>query len=387
MSSNNLERDILSQVLSIMSLGAMVIFLLASLRIVLEGFELKFGLMWTVALGILALKNFGGRLSGHSIVSILFAFFTTMGFIALSTDGLASIGSIFLFLGLSTGAVVLGPREFLLLILIQLSFFLFITALVSKGLIVPLPDTGTQYLLSSRTWLFHGVVIAIGGAISFYGSNILGRWYRDNLMDAKNTLYNAISVLSLARDTETGEHVDRVSKYIEILYDALDAKISEKITFTKDDISKACRLHDVGKIGISDAMLKKPGRLTKSEFQSMQRHCEIGADIISSIANSREIIDPVLRIAERIAIAHHENWDGSGYPFGLVGEDIPIEARIMAIADVYDALRSKRPYKEAYSHEEALKIMAEEQHKFDPKLYQIFLENADKFDQTFSEIN
>jgi HD-GYP domain-containing protein (c-di-GMP phosphodiesterase class II) len=118
----------------------------------------------------------------------------------------------------------------------------------------------------------------------------------------------------------------------------------------------------------------------------MQRHCEIGAEIIASIARYGAG-DPVLQIAQRIALSHHENWDGSGYPLGQAKEQIPLEARIMTVADVYDALRSKRPYKEAFTHRKALAIMASEKYKFDPTIYQIFLDNEKTFDRIFLGLN
>ena len=164
----------------------------------------------------------------------------------------------------------------------------------------------------------------------------------------RTIFYHAISILSLARDTETGEHIDRVSEYARILYEAVQANSDYNLTFARDDIVKAACLHDVGKIAISDAILKKPGKLTEEEFKEIERHCEIDADIIATISKKGKISDPVLPIAENIARSHHENWNGSGYPNGLVATQIPLEARIMAVADVFDALRSKRPYKKPF---------------------------------------
>ena len=382
----NLERDILDRVLNVLSLGALTILILSSSRIWFEGFEPKLGLIWIIALGILGLKYFGQKLSAKSIGYVLFVFFSIMGFIALTNDGLASIGSIFLFLGLSTSSVVLGERKLFLLVGLQFVIFLILVALINQGILVPLPEEGAAYLLSPRTWVFHGIVIAVGSIISFYGSSILGGWYRDSMVAAEDNLYNAIAILSLARDTETGEHIERVSRYSTILYEAFQIKSGIEDKFSKEDLGKAVRLHDIGKIAISDAILKKPGKLTKPEFQEMKRHCEIGADIIASIVKNSKVEDPVLVLAEQIAVAHHENWDGSGYPNGLTGKEIPLAARIMAIADVYDALRSRRPYKPPYTHEEALNIMDDEKYKFDPALYALFISKSGLLAQTFGEI-
>ncbi len=134
----------------------------------------------------------------------------------------------------------------------------------------------------------------------------------------------------------------------------------------------AARLHDVGKIGIPDAILRKPGPLTAEEWAVMQRHTEIGEAILSQSHSSRE-----LKMATEIAGGHHEHWDGSGYPRGLAGESIPIAARITQIADVYDALRSCRPYKTRMSHEEAFSIILNGDDRtrpehFDPRLLEVF---------------
>jgi len=139
------------------------------------------------------------------------------------------------------------------------------------------------------------------------------------------------------------------------------------------------QLHDVGKIAISDSILKKPGRLTQQEFDSMKKHVEFGIGIIERIESEASGTD-FLRYAKIFAEAHHEKWDGSGYPNGLAGNKIPLPGRLMAIADVYDALTSTRPYKEAFSHEEATRIIRKGRGKhFDPVLVDAFELVADKF--------
>jgi len=128
-------------------------------------------------------------------------------------------------------------------------------------------------------------------------------------------------------------------------------------------------MHDVGKIGIPDAVLRKPGKLDADEWAVMRQHVSIGAKIIGEHPSG------LLRMAQRIALTHHEKWDGSGYPNGLAGEDIPIEGRIVAIADVFDALTSERPYKQAWPVEEAVAFLREQsgQH-FDPDLVELFIQ-------------
>lgn len=171
------------------------------------------------------------------------------------------------------------------------------------------------------------------------------------------------------RDDETGYHVLRISKYCEVLSRA--AGLSEEETWL---LSKASPLHDIGKIGIPDSILLKPGRLTPEEFEVMKKHAEIGGHILKN-ANSR-----VLQVAETVANSHHEKWDGSGYPRGLAGEEIPLMGRITAVADVFDALTMKRCYKPAFTLEASVNIITEGRGKhFDPRMVDIFLERLPEF--------
>lgn len=166
------------------------------------------------------------------------------------------------------------------------------------------------------------------------------------------------------KDNETGLHVVRMSHYARILA----IKLGLPSTFC-DLIFNAAPMHDIGKIGTPDAVLKKPGKLDAEEWRIMQQHAAIGAEIIG------EHSDPLLQMARRIALTHHEKWDGSGYPNGLVGEDIPLEGRITAIADVFDALTSQRPYKQAWTIEATMELFDNQTGKhFDPKLVEMFKE-------------
>ncbi|PZP92445.1 MAG: two-component system response regulator [Variovorax paradoxus] len=165
------------------------------------------------------------------------------------------------------------------------------------------------------------------------------------------------------KDNETGQHVLRMSHYAQALALALgfDPRDAE-------DLLHAAPMHDVGKIGIPDHILRKPGQLTPDEWAVMRSHATIGADIIGQHDSG------VLHIAAKIALSHHEKWDGSGYPGGQAGEAIPLEARIVAIADVFDALTSVRPYKAAWSVEDAVALLEREAGKqFDPALVPVFV--------------
>jgi putative two-component system response regulator len=170
-------------------------------------------------------------------------------------------------------------------------------------------------------------------------------------------------------DEETGAHLHRIAEYAAILAQALGLEAR-----TVEEIRLAAPMHDVGKIGIADAILRKPGKLTDEEFDLIKEHTTIGAIILegSQIA--------LLNLAREIALHHHEKWNGSGYPLGLRGEDIPLCARIVAICDVYDALVSDRIYRPALSEDKALAIMKQGRGThFDPWILDIFLEQIHQF--------
>ena len=187
------------------------------------------------------------------------------------------------------------------------------------------------------------------------------------------------------RDDDTGQHVLRVGRYVRI--------IGEELGFPShvlDVLEPAAQLHDVGKIGIPDSILLKPGKLTPEEFEIIQRHCGFGKQIVEPMLGSEAAVlrnhaelgarimgvgrSPVLEIAKRIAMTHHERWDGTGYPLSLAGEDIPIEGRITAVADVFDALSSKRPYKPAFPLDKCFAIIEQGRSThFDPRVLDAFL--------------
>lgn len=171
------------------------------------------------------------------------------------------------------------------------------------------------------------------------------------------------------RDNETGAHIRRIGLYSGVLAEALGWPVHRV-----DDIRIAATMHDVGKIGVPDTILLKPGKLTPAEFEVIKTHTEIGAGIL----DGSDI--PLLQMAHEIALSHHERWDGSGYPRGLAGEAIPESARIVAIADVYDALIHERVYKPAVSEAETLALMTAERGKhFEPRIFDCFLRVVDRF--------
>ena len=222
----------------------------------------------------------------------------------------------------------------------------------------------------------------------------------------KNSIVSVLATMVESRDKYTGKHIERTTKYIKILLEAMlergvyaneislwniDDAVSPahlpaagNTPITKDAINleyiiASARLHDIGKITITDLILNKPGRLTPEEFELMKTHADKGEKIIDTII-SESGNEAFLENAKLFAGYHHERWDGTGYPHGLKGADIPLQGRIMAVVDVYDALISDRSYKSTFTHEKAVEIIKESRGThFDPKIVDVFLEVSDLF--------
>jgi putative two-component system response regulator len=205
-----------------------------------------------------------------------------------------------------------------------------------------------------------------------------------SVVKLQNKLLTAMAELVEGRDTTTGNHVTNTRHYLGILLSAvIEAGIEaeQSSEWDVDLVIQSCQLHDVGKIAISDSILKKPGKLTPEEFEEMKRHVLFGVGFIEKLEDGEDDV-LFLQYAKTLIAFHHERWDGSGYPYGLAGKEIPLLGRIMAIADVYDALTSERPYKKAFCHEEAAKIIVEGKGThFDPWLVDLFEQVAESFRQ------
>jgi putative two-component system response regulator len=185
------------------------------------------------------------------------------------------------------------------------------------------------------------------------------------------------------RDKITGKHIARTQRYLEILVNELirtNTYTDEIVSWDMNLLIPSAQLHDVGKNFVPDSILNKPGRLTDEEFELIKHHCADGERIIDEIISQAQANDGFLIHAKRFAGYHHERWNGGGYPHGLSGEDIPLEGRIMAIADVYDALVSERSYKKPFTHEKTVEIITNDSgRRFDPKIVQAFINVADEF--------
>ncbi len=199
-------------------------------------------------------------------------------------------------------------------------------------------------------------------------------------LESHEELIFAMAKLAEYRSPETGFHLERVMYYSRIIgrdlvenFPELELSAAEA-----EEISRLSPLHDIGKVAISDSILNKPGKFTEEEFELMKTHTSAGGNLIKEIYE--KIGSPYLRFAYEIVMYHHEKWDGTGYPEGLSGNEIPLSARIVALADVYDAISCKRCYKEARPHHEVKKIIESEKEKhFDPRVVEAFLRQEDAF--------
>lgn len=192
----------------------------------------------------------------------------------------------------------------------------------------------------------------------------------------------AMSKLAESRDPETGEHLERMREYCKILSEQLCRMPKYRSVIDRDfvdNIYAASPLHDIGKVGIEDSVLLKPGKLSNDEWELMKRHSTIGAETLREV-DRQHPGNAFIHTGIEIAESHHEKWDGSGYPFGLSGEAIPLVARILALGDVYDALTSKRCYKEAFNHDKSRDIIAEGSGThFDADVVLAFFETENEF--------
>lgn len=266
-----------------------------------------------------------------------------------------------------------------------------ISGILLSGGIMPLRTDPLIYQELS-VWLirlFMFVIASLWTSIMFEYLNNRSQLYRNQI----NELYqihqatvHALVDLTELRDSEvTGRHLNRLSYYAELLADELG--IDPEL---KENIIKTIALHDIGKVAVPDHILNKPGALNQYEWEVMKKHPTQGAGILNAITHQVEITNPAvinyMKVAQEIAYSHHEKYDGSGYPQGLKGKEIPLSARIAALCDVYDSLRSQRPYKKPYSHQVTTKIiLAERGAHFDPEIVDAFITVAHQFADIWEE--
>jgi putative two-component system response regulator len=200
--------------------------------------------------------------------------------------------------------------------------------------------------------------------------------------DAQQATIFALAKLAEQRDDDTGAHLERVREYCNILAKQLaqGSPFADQISDVFIDcIQHSSPLHDIGKVAIPDSILLKPGKLTAEEFEIMKSHTVIGAENMQTVYN-KYADNPFIGMGIEIALYHHERWDGRGYPDGLIGKNIPLSARIMAVADCYDALRSDRCYRKGFEHDKVKEMLLEENGThFDPEVIKAFLATEERF--------
>lgn len=205
------------------------------------------------------------------------------------------------------------------------------------------------------------------------------------LQNTQDSILDILASVTAWRDSGTGGHITRTTSYVQLIVRCLQRKGNPNYLISPsygESIIKTAKLHDIGKVAISDSILLKPGKLTPEEFNEIKKHTTFGAQMIDDAIEDLGDESSFLHVAREIVISHHEWWNGSGYPKGLKGSAIPISGRIMAISDIYDSLTSKRPYKGAMPHDEAMSIIRSETGPhFDPLLIELLEDAYPQFDQ------
>lgn len=294
----------------------------------------------------------------------------------------------------TTGAK--GVGAFLAVMLALIMVMRFSTAVVAGGLFIGLLliiPSGTMALFSiysvfispASTMVVFIISFSLLALVRFRSEEIISLRRERELAAARDCAMVGLASLAETRDSETGGHILRTQRYIEILAQYLAHQGNRELHLQPEEIDllvKSSPLHDVGKVGVPDFILLKPGPLTASEFEEMKKHTLYGAKALAKAESASDIThdSSFLKIAQEIALTHHEKWDGTGYPHGLKGNDIPLSGRLMALVDVYDALISKRVYKEAMSHQEAVKTICNDSGThFDPAIISAFKALQEEF--------
>ncbi|MFO7941757.1 MAG: HD domain-containing protein [Bacillota bacterium] len=242
-----------------------------------------------------------------------------------------------------------------------------------------------------RIVVYCAVAVTIG-QVSSTSSRRLRTIFANERQRRENTEAMIMALVQLAsmRNDETGEHLNRVAAYSRLIAEGLQKNTEYRDRITEhyvDTLEQASELHDIGKIGIPDSVLRKPGRLSDAEFELMKTHTTLGAKTLEKVGK-RYPDNELVQMATSLALTHHEKWDGSGYPNGLHGQEIPLSGRIMALTDAYDAMRSERVYKKAFSHDYCVEAITENSGThYDPDIVAIFLENEHEFNRIYDEFS
>jgi len=244
-----------------------------------------------------------------------------------------------------------------------------------------------EFKITCQVWFVKGINFVILNFVIVIANAIFIKGFRtvvSRSLETRDASIIGLAKLAEYRDNDTGSHLNRIQICVELLAKELARLPGYSRYITPEyikDLKISSILHDIGKVGVQDAILLKPGALTKEEFELIKQHPEIGGNVISEIEkniNGRSLYS----LGKEIALHHHERWDGTGYPAGLRGEEIPLSARIIALADVYDALVSKRPYKEKIPHDKVLEMIADSSGShFDPQIVNAFIKISIKLNE------
>ncbi len=291
--------------------------------------------------------------------------------------GLYSVAVLILAVGHKRDGAVMLLCGFIFLFILVINDVLYADQILHTGHWLP---WGQLVFLMSQAYLINHISNKMFHTVE--EQNIQLKVNAELLAESRLGIILGLAKLAEYRDEDTGAHLERIREYCRLLANHLAGKEEYHDYITSDyidDLFDSSILHDIGKVGVPDAVLLKPGSLSKDEFLVIQKHTTLGGDAIKNVeATMRK--QSFLTLGKEIAYNHHEKWDGSGYPRGLKKSEIPLSARIVALADVYDALTSKRPYKEAFSHEKTVEIIIEGRGcHFDPVVVDAFLEVEDEF--------
>ena len=307
--------------------------------------------------------------------------FYILGVLLMFTIGPGGTGGYWLFTITIISALMLGNPGAISASIITSATMIFFYFLIRLNLLdwaVSHNFTSTSWLIKTINYIFLNAVIVIANAIFIRGFSAI----LSGTTETRNASIIGLAKLAEYRDADTGEHLYRIQTFTVLLGKELAKNPTYKGYITNDylkDLQLSSILHDIGKVGIHDSILQKPGSLTTEEFDEIKQHPIIGCNVINEI--EKKISGRSLYVLGReIALYHHEKWDGSGYPKGLEGRDIPLSARIIALVDVYDALTSERCYKTAMSHDEAVDIILKGRGThFDPEIVDAFLHISGNF--------
>lgn len=345
-------------------------------------------LLDTVVYGLVIFITLNKRISEIFKSAIGSILFYILGMVLLFTLGPYAAGNLWLFAFSLIAGLTLGEKAGIISLIINITTQVTFYILIQKGMIFQ----EIRFHIEANMWLIRAVNFIVLNIIIVISNSIFVKGFRKLLTqsyETKKATIVGLAKLAEHRDSDTGEHLNRIQYYTTIICREMAKKNDFHDYITEEyinDMAMSSILHDIGKVGIQDAILLKPGKLNPEEFNEIKQHPIIGGEVIEEIEKNIKGRS-LYMLGREIAFYHHEKWDGTGYPEGLSCTNIPLSARIVALVDVYDALTSERPYKEAFSHDKARKIILDGKGShFDPQIVDIFLKIEVLF-KNFSERN